>query len=95
MTSRTVNCAKFKKEMPGLEKAPFGGPVGQKIFDNVSAEAWNMWRNDMQIKVLNEYRLNMADKKDYDILVQQMLMFLGIESGDVVEVENADRGKGS
>ena len=28
MTQRTVMCAKFKKEMPGLENPPFGGEIG-------------------------------------------------------------------
>jgi len=81
-------CAKFKKEMPGLEKPPFGGEIGQKIFDQVSAEAWNSWRNDMQIKVLNEYRLNMGDPKDYQVLVDQMLLFLGLTSGETMKVND-------
>ncbi|MDZ4784890.1 MAG: oxidative damage protection protein [bacterium] len=92
MTTRTVICLKYKKEMPGLEKPPFGGDIGKKIFDHVSQDAWKAWRDDMQIKVLNEYRLNMADKKDYAMMVKQMLLFLGLESGEVVEVENATRG---
>lgn len=88
MTQRTVMCAKFKKEMPGLEKPPFGGEIGQKIFDQVSAEAWNSWRNDMQIKVLNEYRLNMGDPKDYQVMVNQMLLFLGLASGESMKVND-------
>lgn len=88
MTQRTVMCAKFKKEMPGLEKPPFGGEIGQKIFDQVSVDAWNLWRNDMQIKVLNEYRLNMGDPKDYQVLVEQMLLFLGLSSGESMKVND-------
>jgi Fe-S cluster biosynthesis and repair protein YggX len=91
--SRTVFCAKFKKELPGLEKPPFKGPMGERIFNTVSAEAWNQWSKDIQIKVLNEYRLNMADPRDYQVLVDQMLRFLGLEEGNVAEVENAERGR--
>jgi len=91
--ARTVVCAKFKKELPGLEKPPFSGAVGQKIFETVSAEAWNQWSKDVQIKVLNEYRLNMADPRDYKVLVDQMMRFLGLEEGSVAEVENAERGR--
>jgi Fe-S cluster biosynthesis and repair protein YggX len=47
----------------------------------------------MQIKVLNEYRLNMADPRDYKVLVDQMTRFLGLEEGSVAEVENAERGR--
>lgn len=90
---RVVVCRKFNKELPGLEKPPFAGDVGKQIFEHISAEAWNQWRNDMQIKVLNEYRLNMADPKDYKVLVDQMMRFLNLTEGAVAEVENADRGR--
>jgi Fe-S cluster biosynthesis and repair protein YggX len=86
-------CSKFKKEMPGLEKPPFPGDVGKRIYESVSAEAWKQWSTDVQIKVLNEYRLNMADPRDYQVLVDQMMRFLGLEQGSVAEVENADRGR--
>ncbi len=91
--ARTVLCSKFKKELPGLEKPPFGGEIGKRIFDSVSAEAWNQWSKDVQIKVLNEYRLNMGDPRDYQVLVDQMLRFLGLEQGSVAEVENSERGR--
>lgn len=93
MATRMVHCKKFGKELPGLEKPPFSGDMGQRIYESVSEQAWRMWRDDMQIKVLNEYRLNMGDPKDYEKLVQQMLRFLNLESGDVSEVENAERGR--
>ncbi len=93
MSPRMVFCKKFGKELPGLDKAPFGGEMGQKIFDHISAEAWRAWSQDMQIKVLNEYRLNMGNKEDYQVLVEQMLAFLNLKEGPVVEVENAERGR--
>jgi Fe-S cluster biosynthesis and repair protein YggX len=93
MSQRVVKCRKFGKELPGLEKPPFPGEIGQKIFNEISAQAWSAWRDDLQIKVLNEYRLNMADPKDYQTLVDQMLTFLNLKEGTVVEVENAERGK--
>jgi Fe-S cluster biosynthesis and repair protein YggX len=90
---RTVLCKKLNKQLPALEKPPLKGPIGEKIFKNISAEAWSMWKNDMQIKVLNEYRLNMGDQKDYQFLVHQMELFLNLKEGETVEVENAERGK--
>lgn len=94
MSQRLVKCRKFGKELPGLEKPPFPGEIGQRIFNEVSAQAWSAWSDDLQIKVLNEYRLNMANPKDYQVLIDQMLTFLNLKEGTVAEVENAARGKG-
>lgn len=93
MAERLVKCIKLGKELPGLDKPPFPGETGQQIFEKVSKQAWAMWRDDMQIKVLNEYRLNMANPKDYQALVDQMMLFLNLKSGASAEVENAERGK--
>lgn len=92
---RKVNCVKLGKELPGLEKPPFGGEIGKLIYDKVSKQAWQMWKDDMQIKVLNEYRLNMSDKADYEKLVEQMMLFLNLKEGRAAEVENAQRGRGN
>ena len=93
MTERTIRCVKLGKDLPGLDKPPFKGEIGQKIFDSVSKQAWSMWKDDMQMKVLNEYRLNMGDPKDYQVMIEQMLAFLNLSQGEVVEVENAERGR--
>jgi len=42
--AHTVFCVKFKKEMPGLDEPPFDNELGKKVYDNVSQEAWKMWR---------------------------------------------------
>ena len=94
-TDRLVQCSKYGKELPGLAKPPFPGEMGETIFQKVSAKAWGEWRDDMQIKVLNEYRLNMSDPKDYQVLVDQMLLFLNLKAGIAAEVENATRGRQS
>ncbi|MCL4131961.1 UNVERIFIED_CONTAM: hypothetical protein GTU68_060361 [Idotea baltica] len=86
-------CKKLNQELEGLEKAPFGGETGELIFNTISKQAWLMWKDDMQIKVLNEYRLNMGDKKDYEKLVEEMMLFLNLKEGSAAEVENAERGR--
>lgn len=90
---RKVFCKKLGKEAPGLSQAPFAGDVGEQIFQNISAEAWKMWKDDMMIKVINEYRLNLAAEEDYQKLVEQMQAFLNLGEGNLLEVENAERGK--
>lgn len=96
MAAKTVFCAKLKKDLPGLEKPPFSGELGQMIFERVSADAWKEWTDDMMIKIINEYRLNLADAKQYDVLMKQLKAFLNLDGEEkVLEVENADRGKSS
>ena len=95
MAIRNVFCSRLKKEAPGLESPPFSGELGQEIFDKVSAESWLQWQDDMMIKIINEYRLDLTDVKQYNVLLDQMRAFLGLKQDDnsVLEVENADRGR--
>lgn len=75
----TVKCAKLGEELPGLVEPPFEGELGDEIFASVSEQAWKMWRDDMQIKVINEYRLNLAEPEHYKALLSQMRDFLGLQ----------------
>ena len=69
--ARTVNCVKLGKEAEGLDFAPYPGELGKRIFENVSKEAWKQWL-ETQKMLVNENRLNLADKKARDYLAQQM-----------------------
>ena len=69
--ARTVNCIKLGREAAGLDFPPYPGAIGQRIFENVSKEAWKQWL-EQQKMLVNENRLNLADKKARDYLVQQM-----------------------
>ena len=93
MSDRKVLCSKFKEELPGLSEAPFKGELGVRIFENVSERAWRMWSEDMMIKVINEYRLNLADQNDYDKLLAQLSLFLGLsdDSTEVLSVGDPNR----
>jgi Fe-S cluster biosynthesis and repair protein YggX len=69
--TRMVKCVKLGREAEGLDFAPYPGELGKKIFENVSKEAWKQWL-EQQKMLVNENRLNLADKKARDYLVQQM-----------------------
>jgi len=70
--ARKVFCVKFQREMEGLDEVPFEGhPLGQKIYDNVSKQAWKMWVEHMKM-LMNEYRLNLGTQQAQEFLVQQM-----------------------
>ena len=69
---RTVFCVKFQREMPGLDEAPFDShPLGQRIYENVSKEAWKMWLEQMKM-IMNEYRLNLGTQEAQEFLLKQM-----------------------
>lgn len=69
--ARKVFCVKFQREMQGLDEPPFNGELGEKIYNNVSKEAWKMWGEHCKM-LLNEYRLNPANKQDQELIVKQM-----------------------
>ncbi len=58
--------------MEGLDEVPFEGhPLGQKIYDNVSRQAWQMWVDHMKM-IMNEYRLNLGTREAQEFLLRQM-----------------------
>ena len=57
MAGHQVFCVKLQKELPGLDEPPFDTDLGQKIYQNVSQQAWNQWMEFCKM-LLNEYRLN-------------------------------------
>jgi Fe-S cluster biosynthesis and repair protein YggX len=70
--ARKIFCAKFQREMEGLDEIPFEGhPLGRKIYDNISKEAWKMWVEQMKM-LMNEYRLNLGTTQAQEFLIQQM-----------------------
>jgi len=68
---RTVKCVKLGREAEGLDFPPYPGALGRRIYENVSKEAWKQWL-ELQKMLVNENRLNLADKKARDYLAQQM-----------------------
>jgi len=74
MPEHKVFCAKLKQELPGLPEPPFDSDLGNKIYENVSQQAWGQWMEHCKM-LLNEYRLNPARKQDQEVIVQQMEQF--------------------
>jgi Fe-S cluster biosynthesis and repair protein YggX len=63
------------EEMEGLDFLPFPGELGQKVFDNISKEAWKQWLAQQTI-LINEYRLSSLDPKARSFLQEEMQKFL-------------------
>ena len=69
--TRMVQCVKLGREAEGLERLTYPGALGQRIFDQVSKEAWQGWIK-FQTMLVNENRLNLADLAARKFLVTQM-----------------------
>ncbi len=68
---RKVFCVKFQKELPGLDEVPFDNELGQRIYENVSRDAWELWKEHLKM-IMNEYRLNLATREAQEIVIKQM-----------------------
>ena len=78
--TRMVQCVKLGKEAEGLERAPYPGDLGKRIYENVSKEAWQMWLRQ-QTMLINEYRLTPIDPQHRKMLENEMVKFLFGEGG--------------
>ena len=72
--SRTVHCVYLKKEAEGLDYAPYPGELGQKIYDNVSKQAWQLWLSH-QTMLINGYRLTPIEPEARKFLEDEMNKF--------------------
>ena len=79
---RMVKCMKLGETLPGLPYKPFNDALGQRIYDTVSAQAWTMWIEHSK-KIVNEYRLDLTQKKAHDVLKEQCEAFLFGDGGMV------------
>ena len=82
--ARTVFCQKLQKEAEGLGFQLYPGEIGEKIFNNISKEAWGQWQHK-QTMLINEKHLNMMDPEHRTFLEEQMVSFLF--EGKEVEIE--------
>jgi Fe-S cluster biosynthesis and repair protein YggX len=84
MAAHTVYCVKLHKEAPGIDPEDLQGQVAlemivalggeelrQRIYENVSQEAWELWKGHLTM-LMNEYRLNMTDPQVDDFIRQRM-----------------------
>jgi Fe-S cluster biosynthesis and repair protein YggX len=82
--TRMVQCVKFGKEMPGLDRIPWKGELGKRVYENVSKEAWKLWIEHSKM-VMNEYRLNPLDPSSQKIMEEQMEQFFFGEGSKLPE----------
>lgn len=95
--ARMVKCAKLGRELPGLDRPPVPGEIGQRIFENISKEAWEMWKKQ-SLLLVNHYGLVLADPEAKKFLNTEMEKFLFEELVQMPEgwsPENTGGGNGA
>ena len=71
---RKVHCVLLDAEADGLDYVPYPGPLGQRIYENVSKQAWQQWLGH-QTMLINEYRLTPIEPKARKFLEAEMEKF--------------------
>ncbi|MCB1736377.1 MAG: oxidative damage protection protein [Gammaproteobacteria bacterium] len=82
--TRMVQCAKLGKEAAGLDRLPYPGELGKKIYLTISKEAWDQWIK-RQTMLINENRLSVVDPRARKFLEEQMEAFLFGDGGAMPE----------
>ena len=82
--ARMVNCILLGQEAEGMDYMPYPGDLGQRIYEQVSKEAWQRWVAH-QTMLLNEYRLTPIEPKARKFLESEMEKFFFGKGSDKPE----------
>ncbi|WP_343128164.1 A/G-specific adenine glycosylase [Buchnera aphidicola (Takecallis taiwana)] len=76
---KLIFCQYFQKVLEGFENQFYPGLIGQKIFQNISKKAWNLWMKE-QTKFINENNLNMLHPSHNKKVEKYMMHFLFLKN---------------
>lgn len=79
--ARIVHCVVLGTEAEGLDKPPYPGDLGKRLYENVSKIAWQRWLAH-QTMLINEYRLTPIEPKARQFLEREMEKFFFGEGSD-------------
>ena len=92
-TITVVQCVKLGQELPALERPPFPGQLGERIYNNISRYAYGLW-NEQATLLINHYGLNMADPRAQEFIFEQMEAFF-FNEGEQSPIAGGAQGKGA
>ncbi|WP_394830916.1 oxidative damage protection protein [Pendulispora rubella] len=84
MSERIVHCRLLKQDLPGLARPPYKNELGQKIYNEVSKDAWDRWLKD-SVKYINTYRLDLASPEGQKFMLKQAAVYFGFEEGELAQ----------
>jgi Fe-S cluster biosynthesis and repair protein YggX len=75
----TLTCSRCGRpgEAPPATRIPFGAALRERIAQTICAACWKEWEG-MEVKVINEYRLNFMEPAHREMLKRACLDFLGV-----------------
>ena len=73
--SRLIDCVRHGEGQEGLDRPPYPGEIGQRVFERVSKRAWSEWLAH-QTMLINENRLSPLNPQHRAMLEGEMLKFL-------------------
>jgi Fe-S cluster biosynthesis and repair protein YggX len=84
MNDRLVHCKKLGQELPGLARPPYKNELGQRIFAEISKQAWDQWVKD-SVKYINTYRVDLTSTEGQKFMFKQVAVYFGFEDGDLAQ----------
>jgi Fe-S cluster biosynthesis and repair protein YggX len=72
-----ISCSRCGRsgENPPPHRVPFTGPDKERILASICSDCWKLWE-DMEVKVINEYRLSFLDAEHRGFLQRTCTDFL-------------------
>lgn len=86
-----IQCARCKQKLPGLDRAPFGGPLGRKVEAEICQACWQAWLTS-QSQLINHYGLSTINPDHQQFLIDNMQSFL-FNIGKGAEIDTSMEGK--
>lgn len=79
---RLVKCIKLNRELPGMDAPPIEGEIGQKVYDNVSKEAFKGFLEHFKM-IINEYRLDLTNPATDKVFEEQLEQYFFGEGAEL------------
>ncbi|MBI2127368.1 MAG: Fe(2+)-trafficking protein [Thaumarchaeota archaeon] len=72
-----IECIRCGNEREQASDVLYGGKLGDTIRSSVCYVCWAEWQ-DTEVKIINEYRLDLSDPNHRSFMTQKMKEFLGL-----------------
>ncbi len=69
-----VDCIRCLQRRDAIGRMSYGGKIGAELKEKVCNVCWTEWYGQ-SVKIINEYRLNLREAADREVLSTQMKIF--------------------